>query len=64
MGDASSQSLSQVNWNKTLRDGAASTTKAEEQNSDSIMPKKDMQPVKSTLPVVPETVRSSASKFY
>jgi hypothetical protein len=63
MREASWQSLSQINWKTMMRDGAASTEKADVQISDSIMLKMHMQPVDSRLPIVLETGCVKASKF-
>jgi hypothetical protein len=60
---SSSQSLFQINWKTKLRVGAASTTKVDLKTRDSIMPKRYMQPVESTLPVMPKTANASASNL-
>jgi hypothetical protein len=44
-----------------LRDGTANTIKADVQTSDSILPKRLVQPVESALPIVPETAHTSTS---
>jgi hypothetical protein len=45
------------------RDGSASITKTNVQASDSITPKRRMQPVESMLPVMDETARAKAGKL-